>query len=179
MDDGLKDFIQELRDYGNARRGDLAGMILEAANRLEYMSMQLRMADPACKDYKPRKEDIRMQWVSTKDRLPDTTQPVAVTIRRFLWDDDIYSGEYEDWVGVALFEKQRQGGKPFDVPYEFFKDGDIFDQPLLYGCHEKRLQTGYINNEPIYADGPEDYVIAWAPLPDAYQEEVADGLNGN
>ena len=45
MDDGLKDFIQELRDYGNARRGDLAGMILEAANRLEFMDMQLRMAD--------------------------------------------------------------------------------------------------------------------------------------
>ena len=44
MDDGLKDFIQELRDYGNARRGDLAGMVLEAANRLEFMSMQLRMA---------------------------------------------------------------------------------------------------------------------------------------
>ncbi len=44
MDDGLKDFIQELRDYGNARRGDLAGMILEAANRLEFMSMQLRIA---------------------------------------------------------------------------------------------------------------------------------------
>lgn len=35
MDDGLKDFIQELRDYGNARRGELAGMMLEAANRLE------------------------------------------------------------------------------------------------------------------------------------------------
>jgi hypothetical protein len=44
MDDGLKDFIQELRDYGNARRGDLAGMILEAANRLEFMSMQLHLA---------------------------------------------------------------------------------------------------------------------------------------
>lgn len=35
MDNGLKDFIQELRDYGNARKGELAGMMLEAANRLE------------------------------------------------------------------------------------------------------------------------------------------------
>lgn len=34
-DNGLKDFIQELRDYGNARKGELAGMMLEAANRLE------------------------------------------------------------------------------------------------------------------------------------------------
>ena len=35
MDNGLKDFIQELREYGNARKGELAGMMLEAANRLE------------------------------------------------------------------------------------------------------------------------------------------------
>lgn len=45
MDDGLKDFIQELRDYGNARKGELAGMMLEAANRLEVMDMRLRLAD--------------------------------------------------------------------------------------------------------------------------------------
>ena len=38
MDDGLKDFIQQLRDYGNARKGELAGMLLEAANRLEELA---------------------------------------------------------------------------------------------------------------------------------------------
>lgn len=35
QDNGLKDFIQELRYYGNTRKGDLADMVLEAANRLE------------------------------------------------------------------------------------------------------------------------------------------------
>ena len=38
MDDGLKEFIQELRAYGNARKGELAGMMLEAANRLEVFN---------------------------------------------------------------------------------------------------------------------------------------------
>ena len=52
MDDGIKDFIQELREYGNARKGDLAGMILEAANRLEFMDMRLRMAE---------------RWITAKD----------------------------------------------------------------------------------------------------------------
>ena len=37
MDQGLKDLIDELREYGNARKGELAGMVLEAANRLEEM----------------------------------------------------------------------------------------------------------------------------------------------
>lgn len=37
MDKGLKDLIEELRDYGNARKGELAGMVLEAANRLEEL----------------------------------------------------------------------------------------------------------------------------------------------
>ena len=60
MDDGLKDFIQELRDYGNARRGELAGMILEAANRLEYMNMQLRMADGG--------------WITDRDPTPEEVE---------------------------------------------------------------------------------------------------------
>ena len=35
MDKGLKDLINELREYAAPRRGELAGMLLEAANRLE------------------------------------------------------------------------------------------------------------------------------------------------
>lgn len=42
MDNGLKDFIEELRGYANARRGELAGMILEAANRLEEQAEEIK-----------------------------------------------------------------------------------------------------------------------------------------
>ena len=35
MDKGVKDLIDELREYAAPRKGDLAGMLLEAANRLE------------------------------------------------------------------------------------------------------------------------------------------------
>ena len=38
MDNGLKDFIEELREYAAPRKGELAGMLLEAANRLEELS---------------------------------------------------------------------------------------------------------------------------------------------
>ena len=38
MDNGLQDLIDELREYGIARKGELAGMVLEAANRLEELA---------------------------------------------------------------------------------------------------------------------------------------------
>ena len=41
MDDGLKDLIEELDDYGKARKGELAGMVLEAANRLREMRKEI------------------------------------------------------------------------------------------------------------------------------------------
>ena len=49
MDNGLKDFIEELREYGNARKGELAGMLLEAANRLEEMAIEALKQEP-CED---------------------------------------------------------------------------------------------------------------------------------
>ena len=52
MDDGLKDFIEELREYGNARRGELAGMILEAANRLECMPHWITDRNPTSDEVK-------------------------------------------------------------------------------------------------------------------------------
>ena len=42
MDKGLKDLIKELRDYAAPRKGELAGMLLEAANRLEEQSRSQR-----------------------------------------------------------------------------------------------------------------------------------------
>ena len=65
MDDGLKYFIQELRDYGNARKGELAGMMLEAANRLEYTDMQLRMADRG--------------WITDRGPTPEECEAVDAT----------------------------------------------------------------------------------------------------
>ena len=41
MDNGLKDLIDELREYAAPRRGELAGMLLEAANRLEEQESEL------------------------------------------------------------------------------------------------------------------------------------------
>lgn len=38
MDDGLNDLIEELEEYGRTRKGELAVMVLEAANRLREMS---------------------------------------------------------------------------------------------------------------------------------------------
>lgn len=38
MDKGLKDLIEELREYAAPRKGHLAGMLLEAANRLEELA---------------------------------------------------------------------------------------------------------------------------------------------
>ena len=38
MDKGVKDLIDELREYAAPRKGELAGMLLEAANRLEELS---------------------------------------------------------------------------------------------------------------------------------------------
>ena len=38
MDNGVKDLIEELREYAAPRKGELAGMLLEAANRLEELS---------------------------------------------------------------------------------------------------------------------------------------------
>ena len=38
MDNGVKDLIDELREYAAPRKGELAGMLLEAANRLEELS---------------------------------------------------------------------------------------------------------------------------------------------
>ena len=41
MDSGLKDLIDELREYAAPRKGELAGMLLEAANRLEEQDSEL------------------------------------------------------------------------------------------------------------------------------------------
>lgn len=60
MDDGLKDLIQELRDYGNARKGELAGMMLEAANRLEEMDTRLRIPDRG--------------WITDRDPTPEEVE---------------------------------------------------------------------------------------------------------
>lgn len=40
MDKGVKDLIEELREYAAPRKGDLAGMLLEAANRLEELTVK-------------------------------------------------------------------------------------------------------------------------------------------
>lgn len=37
-DNGLQDLIDELREYGIARKGELAGMVLKAANQLEWLA---------------------------------------------------------------------------------------------------------------------------------------------
>ena len=42
MDKGLSDLIEELREYAAPRKGELAGMILEAANRLEKQAKVIR-----------------------------------------------------------------------------------------------------------------------------------------
>ena len=59
-DDGLQDMIDELRAYGNARKGELAGMVLEAANRLEVMDMRLRLAD--------------RRWITDRDPTPEEVE---------------------------------------------------------------------------------------------------------
>ena len=45
MSDGTKDLIDELREYAGQRKGELAGMMLEAANRLEEMSEAVKERD--------------------------------------------------------------------------------------------------------------------------------------
>lgn len=125
---------------------------------------------------------VRMGWISTKDALPIKKQIVMVTIRSFLWDheseEERYSGEWRDTdtVSVALFDPAYKA--PFEVPYLAFEDGSVEDiGGLSYGCSEERLCTGYVNNAPQYLDGPNDYVIAWAPLPERYKEEDAQNDN--
>ena len=46
MDKGVKDLIEELREYAAPRKGELAGILLEAANRLE----ELTVKEPAKSD---------------------------------------------------------------------------------------------------------------------------------
>ena len=46
MDNGVKNLIDELREYAAPRKGELAGMLLEAANRLE----ELTVKEPAKSD---------------------------------------------------------------------------------------------------------------------------------
>ena len=41
-DNGLKDMIEELREYAAPRKGELAGMLLEAANRLEEQADEIK-----------------------------------------------------------------------------------------------------------------------------------------
>ena len=62
MDDGLKDFIQELRDYGNARRGELTVLLLEAANRLEQAERDIKCLRDQIKGMK------KSEWISIKYR---------------------------------------------------------------------------------------------------------------
>lgn len=51
MDKGLKDLIEELREYAAPRKGELAGMLMEAANRLEECGGKLEKIDRLCRMY--------------------------------------------------------------------------------------------------------------------------------
>ena len=66
MDEGLKDLIQELRDYGNARRGALAGMVLEAANRLEAMDHQMGVLI-----------DTYDRWITDRGPTPEECEAIS------------------------------------------------------------------------------------------------------
>ena len=115
-----------------------------------------------------------MEWISVKDRLPEGKQLVMITIRCFMWEEnadgnEVCNGDYYDQVTFALFDPYYV--KPFDVPYLVCVDGTIDDVGTLqFGFKEKRKSIGFFDGSQ-YSDGPDDYVLAWAPLPKAYKED--------
>ena len=76
MDDGLNDLIEELDDYGRARKGELAGMVLEAANRLREMRKEIIALEqeptyyPPCMDCNKKMDEIRRTYDKLKEQEP-------------------------------------------------------------------------------------------------------------
>lgn len=80
----MRDLTNRLRAYAAARRGEIADLITEAAERYtesELQKMQELEAAEIQKAYELGREEGEPRWIPCAERLPEEVQMVIVTIR--------------------------------------------------------------------------------------------------
>ena len=112
MDKGLSDLIEELREYAAPRKGELAGMILEAANRLEKQAKVIRDC-MAIREWSPG-------WMTKREPSPAEVD----------WAGD---------VGFICCVSGTDGFHTFDhaiIMDDCFYEGGLW---CINGIHDKRI----------------------------------------
>ena len=97
----ITEFVNRLRDYAKARKGELASLINEAADTIEELSAKLSA-----------------EWIPVEERLPENDKPVLVTVD---WDHDdleVCTAEYwHDGDGWANLEDYITAWMPLPEPF--------------------------------------------------------------
>lgn len=178
MDDGLKDFIQELRDYGNARKGELAGMILEAANRLEELEERVntrpitlsidekylkKLTDKAVQD---AVEEIRQEMLCG-DAISRAEVKRIVDFYKSQFDGILHVNESIDKLSPVI--PKQSGWIPVSERLPKESDGTVL---ITVNGQVRTGQYSEFNNTWYKGDmggvGGDD-PIAWMPLPAPYE----------
>lgn len=179
MDEGLKDLIDELRDYGNAGKGKLAGMLLEAANRLEELAERVNTRSITLSiDEKALK---KLTDKAVQDAVEEIRQEMlcgdAISRQAALRINELHHGQMPNHINHEIWKelnellpvipKQRWIPVSERLPKEL--DGTVL---ITVNGEVKTGQYSEFNNTWYKGDmggvGGDD-PIAWMPLPAPYE----------
>ena len=120
-DNGLKDLIEDLRDYGNARRGEIAGLTLEAANRLDAFYQAIKQMRVEL--------DVMHTWYKQ------------------LMSEGIYAAQIKGYINGLIFaERLMLGEKPLsalEVEEQVEEIRRKVDEEIWHKVEEDRKKCGF------------------------------------